>query len=608
MKNRFSDKNKKIALAALIISALIPIILIVWSCVKFPTEKKTVDSTVQIVGVCSLDGGREVSFDSKDFSFGKAKSAVVKGKIVSDVENKEYLIFQLYDVWCTVKADGKIVCDNTESKAIYKSNTPGYSIKYVDISDIQGKEIEITLNNPYPRSLNIKAFEKVFSYLNVGDRGNIADDLVHNQVARILIGLVVLFFGLFGFGFSSTLFTKQGNYLAFALFSVSCGLYFIMSAVSPFLPMWIDNPILCMILDEVWAYLVILTALYYFCSVLSNKKHKITMNILFAIGLLIFILACVFQILGVYDILLSHMLMLPIIIVSIVLGLVFLLLEYIKLKNYDSAIILFSMIPILVFFVAETINGITELLPDRLLLQVGLLLSIAIQFFMFAKATNEHYKEMLEVEKMQAELLESRISIMVSQIQPHFLYNALTSIAMLCEKNPKTAKKATIEFADYLRGNMNSLKENNPIPFARELEHLKTYLDLEKMRFGDDLNIEYDIRTTDFSVPALSVQPLVENAVKHGVGMKEDGGTVRITTLEDESTYQIIVEDDGVGFDTTKAQNDTKRQHIGMENCKSRIKTMCNGEVVIESTVGVGTVSKIIIPKGEENDDDISGR
>lgn len=176
--------------------------------------------------------------------------------------------------------------------------------------------------------------------------------------------------------------------------------------------------------------------------------------------------------------------------------------------------------------------------------------------------------------------------------------NSLTSIAQLCEKNPSKAKKATIEFSEYLRRNMNSLKEQAPVPFESELKHLETYLSLEKMRFGDELNIEYDIETTDFLIPSLTVQPLVENAVKHGVGMKEDGGTVTIATKEFDDRYEVIVSDDGVGFDTAKKPNDG-RTHIGMENVRNRLKTMCNAVLNIESTVGKGTVATITIPKEE---------
>ena len=145
---------------------------------------------------------------------------------------------------------------------------------------------------------------------------------------------------------------------------------------------------------------------------------------------------------------------------------------------------------------------------------------------------------------------------------------------------------------------MNSLKEQAPVPFESELKHLETYLSLEKMRFGDELNIEYDIEATDFLIPSLTVQPLVENAVKHGVGMKEDGGTVTIATKEFDDRYEVIVSDDGVGFDTAKKPNDG-RTHIGMENVRNRLKTMCNAVLNIESTVGKGTVATITIPKEE---------
>lgn len=149
---------------------------------------------------------------------------------------------------------------------------------------------------------------------------------------------------------------------------------------------------------------------------------------------------------------------------------------------------------------------------------------------------------------------------------------------------------------------MNSIKDEHPIPFETELSHLKTYLSLEKMRFGDDLNIVYDIGVTDFTIPSLTVQPLVENAVKHGVGMKEDGGTVTISTKEYDDRYGVVVYDDGVGFDTTKPNPDTSSTHLGIENIKERISTMCNGDVTIESEAGKGTVSTIKIFKDTKED------
>ena len=213
----------------------------------------------------------------------------------------------------------------------------------------------------------------------------------------------------------------------------------------------------------------------------------------------------------------------------------------------------------------------------------------------------KHEKALVTAEK---QLYEAKVSVMVSQIQPHFMYNALTSIAMMCQLDPETAQEATVTFAKYLRGNMDSLKQNSPVPFETELEHLKKYLYIEKLRFGKKLNIEYDIQATDFRLPMLSIQPLVENAVKHGGGLKKKGGTVTISTRETDTEFQVIISDDGMGFDTSAKREDDGRSHVGMENTRTRLKEMCGGTVIIDSTPGEGTTATIILPKEEQNNAD----
>ena len=118
------------------------------------------------------------------------------------------------------------------------------------------------------------------------------------------------------------------------------------------------------------------------------------------------------------------------------------------------------------------------------------------------------------------------------------------------------------------------------------------------------LNIEYDITATDFRLPLLSIQPLVENAVKHGVGMAEDGGTVKISTRETETAFEVIISDDGLGFDVSAPIKDDGRTHLGMDNTKRRIKEMCGGEIKIESAVGKGTTATVILPKEGQNFED----
>ena len=234
----------------------------------------------------------------------------------------------------------------------------------------------------------------------------------------------------------------------------------------------------------------------------------------------------------------------------------------------------------------------------------ALLLIIVISIAIIRWEMKRNVQSVLEAQRIEAEkqameirLQESQISIMLSQIQPHFLYNTLNSIYQLCETNPMRARSLVNSFSEYLRNNLSTLEDPGLIPFETELSHVNTYLDIERVRFEDTLEIEYDIKCVDFSLPVLTVQPIVENAVKHGTSKKRGGGTVRISTREDKENYIVEVSDTGCGFEPTKPKNDGKR-HVGIENVKQRLSNMCGGSLSIESTVGKGTLATIIIPKG----------
>ena len=208
----------------------------------------------------------------------------------------------------------------------------------------------------------------------------------------------------------------------------------------------------------------------------------------------------------------------------------------------------------------------------------------------------EMQKSCLEAEKnmIEAELKESRISIMLSQIQPHFIYNTLGTIERMCLKDPEKAFHLVRNFSLYLRGNFSELDSVAPIRFAEELKHVEYYVNIEKVRYPD-ITIEYDVQITDFVLPALSVQPLVENAIKHGLMRLETGGTVVIRSYETPTHFCVEVKDDGVGFDTSLPVEEKK--HVGIRNIRGRLKAMVNGELILESKSGDGTRAVIMIPK-----------
>ena len=189
---------------------------------------------------------------------------------------------------------------------------------------------------------------------------------------------------------------------------------------------------------------------------------------------------------------------------------------------------------------------------------------------------------------------EQRIKIMMSQIQPHFLYNTLTTIQSLCLTNPQKAFETTGKFGSYLRNNIDSLNRSELITVEKELEHTRVYADIEMLRFPK-ISVEYHIEAADFCVPALTIQPLVENAIRHGV-RDVDRGLVEVSTKQTEGGNIIIISDNGVGFDTNIPLSADK-DHIGIKNVSERIKSMCGGTLSIDSKIGEGTVITITIPR-----------
>lgn len=205
-----------------------------------------------------------------------------------------------------------------------------------------------------------------------------------------------------------------------------------------------------------------------------------------------------------------------------------------------------------------------------------------------------------KVRKQELELDESRIAVMLSQIRPHFLYNSLTAIGQLCDMDSHKAKEAVNHFAHYLRGNLDSLGQREMIAFADELTHVETYLALEKLRFGDRLQVVYDIGTESFMLPPLTVQPIVENAVRYGLNGQTTGGTaggtVTVSVREHHDHHQITVTDNGTGFDPDNPPTDGRR-HIGIANVRERLVRLCNGKLELNSVPGGGTAAVISIPK-----------
>ena len=209
----------------------------------------------------------------------------------------------------------------------------------------------------------------------------------------------------------------------------------------------------------------------------------------------------------------------------------------------------------------------------------------------------------------RTQLAEAELRSLRAQISPHFIYNALTAIASFVLTDPARARELVLEFADFTRYSFRRQGEFTTV--AEELGSIHSYLELERARFGDRLRVTLQIapETLATVIPFLSVQPLVENAVRHGLEPGEGGGEIRIASRDDGTHTEITVEDDGVGMDpealraTLTAGDDGV--HVGLRNVDTRLRQLygADGALVVETNTGAGTLVRMRVPKSQPQHD-----
>ena len=191
---------------------------------------------------------------------------------------------------------------------------------------------------------------------------------------------------------------------------------------------------------------------------------------------------------------------------------------------------------------------------------------------------------------------EQEVQVMIAQVQPHFLYSVLSTIQSLCKANPDMAYGLTEKFGNYLKENIDTLKRKELIPFKKELEHMKTYAELEMAQYPN-FRLEIDAKEVNFLIPALSLQPIIENALQSDERIREQG-LIRVSSSCEGDVYEIIVWDNGSGFQQ-KSDHENDPYHIGIQNVRERIESMCGGTMEVETFPNDGTIVTIKIPVKE---------
>lgn len=194
--------------------------------------------------------------------------------------------------------------------------------------------------------------------------------------------------------------------------------------------------------------------------------------------------------------------------------------------------------------------------------------------------------------KQKEEIARQKASLYVLQMRPHFIYNTMTSIYYLIDQDKDKAQQVILNFTNYLRKNFTAIANESTVPFSEELEHAQAYLYIEKVRFDGKLFIEFDTPYNEFKIPPLTLQPIVENAVKHGVDPDLEPLHIIVHTRKIKNGVEVIVEDTGPGFNNT----DNNEPHIALNNIRERLKMMCGGKLTVSARTGGGTVVSIFIP------------
>lgn len=552
------------------------------------------------------EGAKKHTLSEKNYPRGDTyKNVILKGHFNREIPEDKVLFLFMSGMRAEILVNGNRIYEFG-----YKGSIPsamksgGYEWAHVKSGGIELKDdVEIRLNLVYAAN-SVHVYKNLLKDMYVGHRYEFMIRQIKKNIIKIAIAVFIMMLGFLFMGMLQILCLMK---IGVPSNGWPCGMLMITGGGCllidyQYITLLFENGIFINALDLVLQALICEFLLYYLKSYLISPRFRFLSGCFIVIWSGMCTVYFILQGNGIADGAQVILWYIPIVVIMLSIVAVFLLLDYRKHSDKRIRALLHSCFLLTVAAVVEEIHFFMTRTYWVIVLEIGLLIFTTAQMKRILIHIKQNVERARRSKELENELIQSRVTIMISQIQPHFLYNTLTSIQELCMLSPEKARQAISWFSQFLRGNMDSLSTTNLIPFEKELQHVKNYLKLEKVRFESLLNIEYQIEVTDFLVPALFLQPIVENAVHYGISKKEDGGTVWLSTYEKDQGICISVRDNGFGIRFDEKGNiiyhDKKKQsHLGIENVKKRIKVQCGGSLTIMSSEGHGTEILIYIPK-----------
>lgn len=568
-------------------------VILYLSCQGSNQAEMSIMLPVSLSGVYSQDGGDWEILDEKTRLSAFDGDLVLRIDRGEDLQEGNLVNFYLNRIGITINQDGEQVLesDYTQGEA-HKDMCGNYWVEWQVPESQDTSVLEIRLHNPHSYG-NGAAYNEFLDSIRLGPYLTLPQELSKDSLpARIAaIFMIVTSIALMGMAAGYLLLGKKdGSFLLkLGMLSVLTGIY-----------IYLDTQDITFQSDLV----VFNTHLRQFCimlgawmlgsgvvDILKGRRKKIAKRgvlLLAMVDMVLMALVAAGQMVvyetGIYWAVIQGS-------VSLVL-LVLCILEYRECQQKErsmliSAICLLGLLPL------ELLNGRMGWWENGIFIKIAFSVIFVYQLVRAVGEVTKNHQAALKAEIIRKELKNSRIVLAMSQIRTHFIFNVLNAVSGMCSYAPQRADEILVLFSRYLRRNISIMDEDKLEPFPESMKHLEDYIQLEQVRFGDKVRFEKILEEEGFMLPPLVMQPIVENAIKHGLLPRKLGGTIRLHTWREGDDCVITIADDGQGYDVKMPLGESA---VGIKNVRFRLENMVQGTMESESTPGVGTTVTMRIP------------
>lgn len=333
----------------------------------------------------------------------------------------------------------------------------------------------------------------------------------------------------------------------------------------------------------------------------NHPKQVRWCNLLTIAEGVVMIVALTLHAIGIVDIYYPLLIAYLLLATAVITATVYTVAHFLKRRDKWSAIAVVSPVSVLLALVLEYLQFY---LMGNMKFDTGWMCHISAVAVLLIEGSlyfRQQRMEFIKTLRVREENRNLQIQMLTDRIRPHFILNTVGAIRALIPRDPDRASDLLYDFSKYMREKMEQKDYSKPIPFKEELEHIRTYLKLEQARFGDTVQVNYDLQDASFLVLPLTIQPFVENAIKHGLFQTEDGGVLTISSYAGDGCHVVEVADNGVGFDATNLDAMLEnKSSVGLRSALMRLENGMKAKITIHSCTDAkrsGTQVRIEIPE-----------